>query len=52
MPGYTGLSAPVYVGGEATASVGLVIPEARGIEVPELSVEVIKLAEALSLASG
>ncbi|WP_033294956.1 IclR family transcriptional regulator [Amycolatopsis jejuensis] len=52
VPGYTGLSAPVYIGGEATASVGLVIPAARGDEVPELAAEVLKLAEALSLASG
>jgi DNA-binding IclR family transcriptional regulator len=52
VPGYTGLSAPVYVGGEATASVGLVIPASRSAEVPDLALEVIKLAEALSLANG
>jgi DNA-binding IclR family transcriptional regulator len=52
VPGYTGMSAPVYVNGEATASVGLVIPASRAAEVPELALEVIKLAEALSLANG
>jgi len=52
VPGYTGLSAPVYVGGEATASVGLVIPASRGVEVPELAGEVVKLAQALSVANG
>jgi DNA-binding IclR family transcriptional regulator len=52
VPGYTGLSAPVYVGGVATASVGLVIPSSRDSEVADLAVEVVKLAEALSLANG
>jgi DNA-binding IclR family transcriptional regulator len=52
VPGYTGLSAPVYLRGEAAASVGLVIPESRGVEVPKLAVEVVAMAEALSLASA
>jgi DNA-binding IclR family transcriptional regulator len=51
VPGYTGLSAPVYAGGIATASVGLVIPESRGGEVPALAKDVIRMAEALSLVS-
>lgn len=52
VPGYTGLSAPVFVKGEATASVGLVIPESRGLEVPDLAAEVVAMAKALSLASA
>lgn len=52
VPGYTGIAAPVYTSDRATASVGLVIPEARINEVPVLADEVMALARALSLASG
>jgi DNA-binding IclR family transcriptional regulator len=53
VPGYTGISAPVFtLGDEATASVGLVIPAERISEVSTLSTEVMSLAKALSLASG
>ncbi|GAA1507487.1 IclR family transcriptional regulator [Nocardioides humi] len=52
VPGYTGIAAPVYTGDRATASVGLVIPEARIGEASDLADEVMTLARALSLASG
>lgn len=50
VPGYTGLSAPVRVDGLVTASVGLVIPQARRGEVDQLARDVLVISDALSLA--